>query len=44
MFGGFFFSLLTFHGTIKILAGSGLDLKQYFEKPEDGTNFQELCI
>lgn len=31
--------ICTLHGTVKILPVSGLDLKQYFEEPEDGTNF-----
>lgn len=31
--------ICTLHGTAKILPTSDLDLKQYFEEPEDGTNF-----
>lgn len=36
---GTFSLFLTFHTTVKTLPASGLDKKQYFEKPEDGTNF-----
>ena len=33
------FSFLVFHSTVKVPAKPGWDFKQYFEKPEGGTNF-----
>ena len=33
------FSFLVFHSTVKVLPKPGWDFKQYFEKPEGGTNF-----
>ena len=33
------FSFLIFHSIVKVLPKPGWDFKQYFEKPEGGTNF-----